>query len=188
VTWKKVKTKKTKIGDIVGSQDANQYCNIKFEGRQIHAHRLAFVAMCGYLPELIDHKDRNKSNNLWENLREANTSINTINSGLRMDNNSGTKGVHYDNGRKKWVATIQYRDNQEWLGYFNDKEDAIRARKDAEERYGFNTVYGLQIEKTTGCVVQVTTQQGDNIAEAVTFVPGVRVVGNAEEGRELTRT
>lgn len=26
-----------------------------------------------------------------------------------------------------------------------------------------------------GCVVQVTTQQGDNIAEAVCFVPGVRI-------------
>lgn len=27
-----------------------------------------------------------------------------------------------------------------------------------------------------GCVVQVTTQQGDNVAEAVCFVPGVMIV------------
>ena len=27
-----------------------------------------------------------------------------------------------------------------------------------------------------GCVIQVTTQQGDNIAEALTFVPGVKIV------------
>jgi hypothetical protein len=26
-----------------------------------------------------------------------------------------------------------------------------------------------------GCVVQVTTQQGDNVAEALTFVPGVKI-------------
>lgn len=26
-----------------------------------------------------------------------------------------------------------------------------------------------------GCVIQVTTQQGDNIAEALTFVPNVRI-------------
>ena len=26
-----------------------------------------------------------------------------------------------------------------------------------------------------GCVVQVTTQQGDNVAEAVTFVPNVKI-------------
>jgi len=27
-----------------------------------------------------------------------------------------------------------------------------------------------------GCVVQVTTQQNDNIAEAITFVPGVKIM------------
>jgi acetyl/propionyl-CoA carboxylase alpha subunit len=26
-----------------------------------------------------------------------------------------------------------------------------------------------------GCVVQITTQQGDNVSEAVTFVPGVKI-------------
>ncbi|RLC68214.1 MAG: hypothetical protein DRH97_03815 [Chloroflexi bacterium] len=26
-----------------------------------------------------------------------------------------------------------------------------------------------------GCVVQVTTQQGDNVAEALTFIPGVKI-------------
>ena len=28
---------------------------------------------------------------------------------------------------------------------------------------------------SVGCVVQVTTQQGDNVAEAVTFVPNARI-------------
>ena len=32
----------------------------------------------------------------------------------------------------------------------------------------------MEIE-AVGCVVQVTTQQGSNIAEAITFVPGVRI-------------
>jgi hypothetical protein len=27
-----------------------------------------------------------------------------------------------------------------------------------------------------GCLVQVTTQQGDNVAEAMSFVPGVKIV------------
>ena len=29
--------------------------------------------------------------------------------------------------------------------------------------------------KNVGCVIQVTTQQDDNVAEALTFVPGVRI-------------
>ena len=36
-----------------------------------------------------------------------------------------------------------------------------------------------------GCVVQVTTQQGDNIAEAVCFIPHVTIIGNETEGRSL---
>jgi hypothetical protein len=42
-----------------------------------------------------------------------------------------------------------------------------------------------------GCVVQVTTQQGDNIAEALTFVPGVKVEeiyeGDVLVGRKLVQ-
>lgn len=37
----------------------------------------------------------------------------------------------------------------------------------------------------TGVVIQVTTQQGDNIAEALTFVPGVFVGGSKLEGYKL---
>ncbi|MGL5715471.1 MAG: hypothetical protein ACRCX2_20800 [Paraclostridium sp.] len=33
-----------------------------------------------------------------------------------------------------------------------------------------------------GCVVQVTTQQGDSIAEALTFVPGTRIEETVEAG------
>lgn len=39
-----------------------------------------------------------------------------------------------------------------------------------------------------GCVIQVTTQQGDNVAEALTFVPGVRIEpidGDKANGRKV---
>ena len=39
-----------------------------------------------------------------------------------------------------------------------------------------------------GCVVQVTTQQGDNVAEALTFIPGVKIElidGDKNNGRKL---
>lgn len=32
----------------------------------------------------------------------------------------------------------------------------------------------MQIDRV-GCVIQVTTQQGDNVAEALSFVPGVKI-------------
>ena len=42
-----------------------------------------------------------------------------------------------------------------------------------------------------GCVIQVTTQQGDNISEALTFVPNVKIElidGDAKNGRRIVQT
>jgi len=39
------------------------------------------------------------------------------------------------------------------------------------------------METPTGCVVQVTTQQNGQVAEALTFVPGVRILGAGENRR-----
>jgi len=36
-----------------------------------------------------------------------------------------------------------------------------------------------------GCVVQVTTQQGHHVAEALTFVPGVIIMNDQNGGRKL---
>ena len=36
-----------------------------------------------------------------------------------------------------------------------------------------------------GCVVQVTTQQGSNVAEALVFVPNATIVDDVNGGRKL---
>jgi hypothetical protein len=36
-----------------------------------------------------------------------------------------------------------------------------------------------------GCIVQVTTQQGSNVAEALTFVPLVKIAEDVNGGRKL---
>ena len=36
-----------------------------------------------------------------------------------------------------------------------------------------------------GCIVQVSTQQGDNVAEALVFVPGVRIQEDHEGNKFL---
>jgi len=41
------------------------------------------------------------------------------------------------------------------------------------------------MEVPGGCVVQVTTQQGENVAEALTFVPGVKIEDDINNGRKL---
>ena len=41
--------------------------------------------------------------------------------------------------------------------------------------------------KDVGCIVQVTTQQGEQVAEAITFVPGVSIVSDVNGGRKLVK-
>lgn len=43
------------------------------------------------------------------------------------------------------------------------------------------------MQTNRGVVVQVTTQQGDNIAEALTFVPGAEIVDIIEDGEVIGR-
>lgn len=54
---------------------------------------------------------------------------------LQINNKSGVKGVYFHKQKQKWCAVIGYRRKQINLGYFKDINDAITARKEAEEKY-----------------------------------------------------
>lgn len=65
----------------------------------------------------------------------AGTRKSALKAKLHKSNKSGHKGVRYNEQRKKWTAHIGFQGKQITLGYFNNKEDAIAARKKAEEKY-----------------------------------------------------
>lgn len=50
-------------------------------------------------------------------------------------NTSGVKGVHYDKDRNKWKSEICVNNKKIMLGRFENKDDAIKARCDAEIKY-----------------------------------------------------
>jgi hypothetical protein len=54
---------------------------------------------------------------------------------LHKGNKSGHKGVTWMDSRQKWKAYIGFKGKQITLGYFENKEDAIKARQQAEEIY-----------------------------------------------------
>ena len=66
----------------------------------------------------IDHIDRNRLNNQKSNLRFATSSQNKHNVGLRSDNTSGFKGVHWNKDRKKWQASIFIKGHHKFLGFY----------------------------------------------------------------------
>lgn len=53
---------------------------------------------------------------------------------IRSTNTSGTTGVYFDKSRGKWSAEIMFKKKKYHLGRYDKKEDAVKARKEAETR------------------------------------------------------
>lgn len=83
----------------------------------------------------IDHKDHNTVNNRKYNLRRATNAENTRNGKLRSTNTSGVTGVRYNDQKGKWTAEITVDYKNIYLGAYDTFEDALKVRKEAEDRY-----------------------------------------------------
>ena len=59
-------------------------------------------------------------------------------------NTSGVTGVRWDESRQKWLAQIEFQGKRHYLGRYKNKEDAIKARKEAEEKYFKNFLNNLE--------------------------------------------
>jgi hypothetical protein len=98
--------------------------------RVVTMHRLIMNAPDGVD---VDHIDGNGLNNQRLNLRLCSRSENNMNSKLRCTSKSGVKGVSWDAQTKKWRATITLNGKMKNLGRFEDRNDALNARLEAEK-------------------------------------------------------
>lgn len=99
--------------------------------RIVRFHRIVVHAQPG---QWVDHKDRNRANNCKSNLRCCSCSENNRNRGRYSTNTSGVTGVTFDKNRGRWVATIMLNHKRIFIGRFQNIEDAISARLNAEAR------------------------------------------------------
>ena len=85
--------------------------------------------------KFCDHIDRNPMNNRKDNLREATQSQQCQNRNKTRRNKSGFVGVCYNKKSNKWYAYISIDKKHTHLGGFNNKEEAIKVRLEAEAKY-----------------------------------------------------
>jgi len=131
--WKKNQSN-IKSGAISGYQRPDGYINIGFKGKLIRAHRLIWLMHHGFMPEFLDHINGVRNDNRLVNLRVATRTQNQMNLKKRIDNSSGCSGVFWNKQRNKWAARIQIDKKIKHIGLFLSIENAIAARKIAEQK------------------------------------------------------
>lgn len=145
-TWKISPMSKVKSGSVAGTiRKIDGYIHIQYKGKIYKGHRLAWFFVYGVMPlNQIDHIDHNGSNNAISNLREVDNSLNQRNGGFRSDNTSGFVGIYWHKKRNSWCAKLTVNGKNIHIGWYRNKEDAIKARKDANRQFGFHENHGLK--------------------------------------------
>jgi len=119
------------------------YLRCAIFGRFYRVHRIIWMWMTGDWPaHEIDHKNHDRADNRWCNLRAVTGAENKKNRPRQKNNSSGTPGVFWASREQKWVAAIKVSGKRRHLGYFTDKSIAISKRKAAEIKYGFHPNHG----------------------------------------------
>lgn len=96
------------VGAEVGWIDGG-YKNVKLAGTNYRQHRVIWKWMTGEDPEdKVDHKDTNRLNNKWNNLRSASNEQNGFNKPLQSNNTSGIKGLSIDQNGNYYCQVQAY--------------------------------------------------------------------------------
>lgn len=130
--WKIQNGNSIKIGDVAGSSSGEDRSQVQIDGTLYGAHRIIFLFHHKYLPELVDHEDKDKLNNKINNLRDVSRQCNNRNASVRKDNTSGVKGVCWHKKHNKWISRITLNKKLIHLGIFEHFEDAVKVRYEAE--------------------------------------------------------
>ena len=115
-----------------------KFCNNKGEYKILSINRKNYLVhrVIAYLflgldidnpKQIIDHIDRNPSNNKIENLRIVSYSQNQW--------NVGAKGYDFRKDKNKWRARIKKDEKEIHLGHFDTEEEARQAYLDAKKIY-----------------------------------------------------
>lgn len=120
------------VKDYCWNIDKHGYAKTIINSKKYYLHRM--IMECSTNDNIIvDHIDRDRTNNRKNNLRIVSASNNVINQTKRSDNKSGIIGVCWNKSREYWEAYIKYGKKKTHLGAFKNIEDAIITRLKAEK-------------------------------------------------------
>lgn len=131
------------VGAEAGSIHTDGYRHVEIGRRKFLSHRIVWALVYGVWPEgFIDHIDHNRMNNKISNLRVVTRVENNRNASLRADNTSGAVGVRWHKNSRKWEARVGVSGRLHYLGLFAKFDDAVLARKLADQEVGYHENHG----------------------------------------------
>lgn len=130
------------VGKVIGKYpNSHGYVLIVIDYIKYSAHHLAWFYMTGEWPKWgdaeVDHRNRNRADNKWENLRKFAHQKNSFNHPIEKNNTSGILGVSFDAQIKRWRPSISPNGRMKHLGRFDTIEEALSARIAADK-----TIFG----------------------------------------------
>lgn len=141
-TWNAKNAGKTAFTSV----SVRGYLQARILGKAYIAHRVAWKWLYDEEPEAIDHQNHDRTDNREINLRAASYALNNKNRGLGTNNTSGYTGVHWCKQRNIWKAKLKINKHVIHLGSFKTIEEAVKARKQADVKYGFHENHGDRLE------------------------------------------
>lgn len=125
------------VGQKVGGLKQHGYISIQVDGFRMYAHQLAFLYMTGSIPPEIDHRNGNRSDNCWKNLRVATRTQN--NGNQKKYKGKWPKGVVKMKTKKPFYKAFRariYNGNRAVsLGVYSTPEEAHAAYMKAAREY-----------------------------------------------------
>lgn len=118
-----------------GKLENRRYLRGLYNGKDICMHRL-IMGVLDNPNVVVDHIRANSQNdNRKENLRITTQARNCCNRNISKNNTSGCTGVSFNKRTNRYTAYIRVNGKQVFLGNYIKLDDAINARKQAEEKY-----------------------------------------------------
>jgi HNH endonuclease/AP2 domain len=121
-------------GTIAGNigKDGYRLIGVGTSGRTYRAARVAWLWMTGEWPiTTVDHRNLDRGDDSWKNLRLATITQQKANSGVYANNTTGLKGVYFDRDQKRatkpWRAKCAVGGKRRWIGRFATREEAYEA-------------------------------------------------------------
>lgn len=126
------------VGEKVGCDSGHGYWHVGVGYKHFYRHRVVWEMFNGPIPEglVINHINGIRGDDRIENLELVTPAVNNScikRKNLNINNTSGVAGVYYCNTKHKWKAAVEHDKHKYCLGSFDTFEEAVEARKRAEE-------------------------------------------------------